>query len=272
MLISVDHVTTYSYNRPMRGVVQSHRLWPCECDGQRVLAWQVTVTDGQRGGAFRDGTGDRIEAWTVTGPVSEIAVTVRGTVETMDTAGILRGRREKVPPMAWLSVTAATRPDVAITDLAQKSRGAGDALAVAHAMSAAVGEAIAWTPGATKPHTTASEALALGEGVCQDHTHVLIAAARTAGMPARYVAGYLLTEGSEAGEAAHAWAEIWIEGLGWVGFDPVNVCCPDMRYIRLGSGLDAMDAAPIRGTARGPGEESLTVSLNVSQAQAQSQQ
>ena len=69
------------------------------------------------------------------------------------------------------------------------------------------------------------------------------------------------------GEVAHAWAEIWVQGLGWIGFDPANACCPDDRYIRLGSGLDAQDAAPIRGTARGPGAEILDVSVAVQAVQ-----
>ncbi len=68
-------------------------------------------------------------------------------------------------------------------------------------------------------------------------------------------------------EAAHAWAEICVPGLGWVGFDPANRCCPDDRYIRLGSGLDAQDAAPIRGIARGRGPKILDVTVAVQAVQ-----
>jgi transglutaminase-like putative cysteine protease len=273
MLLSVEHVTTYTYDRPVRGVVQSHRLTPADHEGQRVLSWDVTVTDGLRGGGFRDGAGDWVQGWTVNGPVSAIAVTVRGLVETADTTGILRGHKEKVPPMAWLTATPATRADAAIAELATKARAAGDALAVAHAMTEAVAGAIKWTRGATRAHTTAAEALALGEGVCQDHAHVLIAMARAAGYPARYVAGYvMMDEGPAAQDAAHAWAEVWVDGLGWVGFDPANSCCPDARYIRLGSGMDAQEAAPIRGTTRGgAGEEKMDVSVTIAEAKAQSQ-
>jgi transglutaminase-like putative cysteine protease len=80
----------------------------------------------------------------------------------------------------------------------------------------------------------------LGEGVCQDHAHALISLARTIGLPARYVSGYLHADADgHAHEAAHAWAEVWVEGLGWIGFDAANRCCPDERYVRLGSGYDA---------------------------------
>ena len=140
--------------------------------------------------------------------------------------------------------------------------------------SAAVAEAIAWEPGTTHSHTTAAEALEEGRGVCQDHAHALIALAHASDLPARYVTGYLLTD-AEEGEAAHAWAEVHIQGLGWVGFDPANRCCPDDRYIRLGSGRNALEAAPIRGVSRGGGEEAMAVSVLVTdaaQAQVQSQQ
>ena len=78
--------------------------------------------------------------------------------------------------------------------------------------------------------------------------------------------GYLFS-GTETGEAAHAWAEIWIEGLGWVGFDPANRCCPDERHIRLACGRDAEGAAPVRGTVRGTAEESTQIAVAVAQAQ-----
>lgn len=272
MLLTVDHRTRYAWDRPVRGLVQSHRLSPAAFDGQRVHAWEVTVTGGVRGGGFRDGAGDWVQGWTVAGPVEAVEVRVTGLVETADTAGVLRGHRESVPPGAWLRATAATRADAGLKALADSARSADGPLATVHAASAAIAAAIAYVPGATAPQTTAAEALAKGEGVCQDHAQAMIACARSLGLPARYVTGYLFTEADPA-EAAHAWAEVWIEGLGWTGFDPANRCCPDARYIRLGCGLDARDAAPIRGVARGSAAgERLEVEVRVAQAQAQAQQ
>lgn len=269
MILTVLHATTYRYQEPVRGVVQSHRLTPSAFDGQKVLRWRVEVEGGLPGGGFRDGAGDWIQSCSVRGPVSEITVRVTGDVETFDLAGVLRGHRETVPPEAYLRETAATRPDAALTELGRTAAtGAQDALEAAHRLSAAVGAAIAYTPGTTHAHTTAAEALAQAEGVCQDHAHALIAAARSQGMPARYVSGYLMAAADAAPhEAAHAWAEIFIAGLGWIGFDPANECCPDDRFIRLGSGYDARDAAPIRGIARGPGSESLDVTVAIQAVQ-----
>lgn len=266
MRLTVDHQTRYTYDTPVRSIVQSHRLSPSIFAGQKLIDWEVTVTGGVLGARHRDGAGDVVQGWTIAGPVSEVAVQVRGTVETKDLSGVLRGHRETASPDCYLRETAPTRTDAALTALSLGVEAA-DPLALAHALSAAVADAIAYRPGVTHAHTTAAEALALGEGVCQDHAHALIACARTRGLPGRYVSGYLFSDADgQAHEAAHAWAEVFITGLGWVGFDPANRCCPDERYIRLGSGFDAQDAAPIRGIARGGAEEEMDVTVAVLQS------
>ncbi len=264
MLLLIDHVTRYRYGHPVRGVVQSHRLTPSRFDGQQVVEWNVTVSGGTPGGAFRDGAGDWVQGWTIKGPVDEIEVRVQGKVSTTDLAGVLRGHRESTPPLAYLRQTPATSLTPELLDLATRATEADGSLALAHALALAVSQAVAYRPGSTNAKTTAAEALAQGEGVCQDHAQVLCTIARARGMPARYVSGYLLADAEgQAHEAAHAWAELHLEGLGWVGFDPANECCPDDRYVRLGSGLDAQEAAPIRGSARTVGEERLDVTVAV---------
>jgi transglutaminase-like putative cysteine protease len=266
MRLTVDHVTRYFYDRPLRSLVQSHRLTPSNFAGQKVTDWEVTVRGGCKGAAHRDGAGDQLQGWTIAGPVSEVEVRVRGTVETNDLSGVLRGHRETVSPDCYRRATTPTRSSAALIELANEVEPK-DPLAMAHALSAKVAEAIAYRPGVTHAHTTAAEALALGEGVCQDHAHALIACARVRGIAGRYVSGYLFADADgQAHEAAHAWAELHIPGLGWVGFDPANRCCPDERYIRLGSGFDAQDAAPIRGIARGGGAEKMDVTVAVMQA------
>ncbi len=264
MLLLIDHLTRYRYDAPVRGVVQSHRLTPSTHDGQQVIDWQVTVSGGVAGGGFRDGAGDFVQGWSVKGPVSEIEVRVRGKVATTDLAGVLRGHRESVPVEAYLRDSKLTEPAGGLGTLAKVAEGAENRLSAAHLLSRTVTEAVTYTPGATKAHTTAAEALEAGEGVCQDHAHILCAVARANLIPARYVSGYLLADDEgKAHQAAHAWAELWIPGLGWVGFDAANACCPDARYVRLGSGLDAAEAAPIRGSARSTGSEILDVTVAV---------
>ncbi|MDF0600395.1 transglutaminase family protein [Psychromarinibacter sp. C21-152] len=271
MRLSVSHRTTYRFAEPVRDLVQSQRLQPADCENQRVVDWSVRAEGGQIGAGFRDGAGDWVQTLSMRGWVSGLTVEVAGEVETADLNGVLRGHRETVRPPVYLRHSRATRPSTGLRRLAEAAvAGEETGLGRAHALARTVTETIVYSPGETDAATTAAEALEHGYGVCQDQTHVLIAAALTLGIPARYVAGYLFSEGGDAmAEASHAWAELFLEGLGWVGFDPANACCPDARYIRLGSGFDAVDAAPIRGVAQGVATEYLDVEVNVAQVQQQ---
>jgi transglutaminase-like putative cysteine protease len=269
MRLAVRHGTLYKFETPMRFVTQSHRLTPVSNGIQTVQEWRVSAEGAEFGAGFVDGAGDAVNTMTVQGPVTRIEVIVEGLVETFDTAGILRNHRETVFPRVYMQPTVSTKPSRALCELRDRALDSvpdDHPLERAHRLSTAVWEAIAYTPGTTGPTTTAAEALELGHGVCQDMAHALISLAHASGLPARYVTGYLLTgEGGDEGEAAHAWAEIFVETVGWIGFDPANRCCPDERYIRLGSGRDARDAAPIRGVSRGAGLEAMDVTVEVGQ-------
>ena len=271
MRLQIRHVTTYAYDKPLRHVAMSHRLVPASFEGQNVERWDVTCEGAIFGDGFVDGAGDLVRTMTVQGPVDRVEVRVDGVVDTADSAGVLRGHREMISPLVYTRSTAATSPTRALRELrdaALRSATEPDVLSRAHSMCDAVADAIEYEAGATDASTSAAEALERGKGVCQDHAHALIALAHAADLPARYVTGSLLARDDGAAEdASHAWAEIHVEGLGWVGFDPANRCCPDARYVRLGSGRDALDAAPIRGVSRGGGVEALDVTVEVSSAQ-----
>jgi transglutaminase-like putative cysteine protease len=200
-------------------------------------------------------------------------------VETKDRSGMVQGLADPVPLSVYMRETPLTAPDKAIRELAAEVE-ALQSLERMHALSKVVFDRVAYTKGASDATTTAAAAVAEGKGVCQDHAHVFISTARVLGVPARYVTGYLVVSGAEdeiAPEASHAWAEVHIAGLGWIGFDVSNRICPTDRYVRLACGLDAGSAAPIRGTRRGGGgEEHLTVEVTVvpveaAQSQSQSQ-
>ena len=123
MKLKIIHETSYHYDQPVRGLVQSLRLTPSAHEGQRVGEWAIAVSGGERGAAFRDGAGDWIEAWTVRGPVDEVTVTIAGLIETRDTAGVLRGHRETINPLVYLRGTALTKPDAALRELALSVTG-----------------------------------------------------------------------------------------------------------------------------------------------------
>ncbi len=267
MKLHIRHVTHYKFDTPVKRLIQSHRLTPADHEGQKVLEWSVSCEGAIRGSSFLSGAGDYTETVCVQGPAEDIEIIVEGTVETQDCAGVLRGHREKVLPSAYLRPTQQTQPDAAIRSLAETAIEGLDVSAGldrAHALAAAVNDAIEYVSGETEPATTAAEALAGGKGVCQDHTHVLMSAARWVDMPARYVTGYLYSDANgQAHGESHAWAELYVDGLGWVGFDAANRCCPNDLYVRLGSGLDAQDAAPIRGLIEGQATEDLTAKVVV---------
>jgi transglutaminase-like putative cysteine protease len=124
----------------------------------------------------------------------------------------------------------------------------------------------------THPATTAAEAFALKRGVCQDLTHVFIAAARSLGIPARYVGGYFRrADGVSEQDAGHAWAEAFVPELGWIAFDAANGICATDAHVRVAVGLDYLGAAPLRGAHYGGRGEVLLVNVRVVQAAQQSQ-
>lgn len=266
MRLIVHHSTLYRYDEQAHRVVQALRLWPSTGVSQVVHHWRVEIDDHHLQPTCKDGFGNPAATHTVDRPLRSIRVAVTGEVETKDLSGVIGELIEVLPPQFFLNSTALTAADPAIRALAESCKDGQDGeIAFLHRLCGAVSDAIAYIPYQTDAQTLASEALAAGAGVCQDHAHVLIAAARHLSFPARYVSGYLCAEQGAA--ASHAWAEIYVKSLGWVGFDAANRTCPDDRYVRIAVGRDYSDAAPVRGVRRGGGAESMEVSVSVTSAQ-----
>ena len=182
----------------------------------------------------------------------------------------MQGLSEPAPVRVYLRETGTTRAGDAIRELANRSCPS-PTLDGFHRLMHAVRDAVDYQIGATSEHTTADEAFTRGRGVCQDHAHIFIAAARALKVPARYVNGYFLSGAEQPAEAHHAWAEVWVDRFGWVGFDPANRVCPTDHYVRLATGLDSASAAPIRGARRGGTNEALDVIVEVQQQNCQQQ-
>ncbi len=274
MRIRISHATTYLYAAPPKSVTQVLRLTPRNHDGQYVVNWRIDVSRDcqlhQREGAF----GNVSHSFTAEGPFDELTVTVDGEVDTQDTHGVVNGAIERFPPALFLRDTELTAADAAIVAFAEDTRAkAGtDTLTLMHALMLAINDAIVFDTDPTQVTTTAAEAFALGRGVCQDGTHIFLAAARHLGIPARYISGHFYREDDvTAQDAGHAWAEAYIDKLGWVGFDPTNGISPTEAHVRVAVGLDYLGAAPVRGTRYGGGGETLKVAVNVDLAHRQSQ-
>ncbi len=264
MRLKIRHTTRYRFDPPARFGLQQVRKTPKDGHGQWVINWSTTLTGATRQLSYEDHHHNVVELISFDRDVSEVEITSEGEMEIQDNAGVI-GRHTGPSPL-WLyeQVTPRTTAGPGVKALLKKVEGA-DALSRLHALSAMVGETVAYEVGASQPDWTAEDALSAGKGVCQDHTHVFIAAARAMGLPARYVSGYLMLDDRVDQDAMHAWAEAHVDGLGWVGFDPSNAISPDMRYVRVATGLDYSEASPVHGLRMGPGAELLDVQIAVAQ-------
>lgn len=270
MQIRVTHKTIYRYDTPIDYSFQAIRLTPQPFIGQRVLAWQVREENEGVLPNYLDGFRNVVSLLTLLREHDEACVIAEGVVDVTDQKGIVQDAPETLPPLFFLRQSPRTVVSDSLRDLVG-GVAADDAVAQLHDLMQCIHKKVRYDTDATHVHTTAAQALEEGAGVCQDHAHIFIACARLLGFPSRYVSGYLLS--SEPGreetfEASHAWAESYIDGVGWVGFDPANQVCPTDQYIRTAIALDYDGAAPVRGIWRGKAEESLAVTVSVQQTGA----
>jgi transglutaminase-like putative cysteine protease len=274
MRIRISHLTSYVYGTPATSVIQMLRLTPRNHDGQYVARWRIDVSIDCRLDQHEDAFGNLTHTFSTDGPFSDLAVMVEGEVETRDTQGIVRGTVERFPPSLYLRATALTTPDADICAFAAASRDAedGNVLNLLHHMLERLHDDMVYDTDPTQVATTAPQAFALKRGVCQDLTHIFIAAARSLAIPARYVGGYFRRDdGVDEQGAGHAWAEAFVPELGWVAFDPANGLCATDAHVRVAVGLDYLGAAPLRGTRYGGGGEVMSVKVRVDQASQQTQ-
>lgn len=273
MRIVVKHETTYRYESPAKSVIQKLLLTPRNHCGQHFLDWRIDMDRDVRLRSIEDAFGNIMHSCSVDGPIDQLSTTIEGEVETFDTAGVVSGAVERFPPTLYLRDTPLTVADDALRDFALATTARESAtLAKLHALLDSLHTSLVFDTDATHSATTAIEAFAHKQGVCQDFAHIFIACARTANIPARYVSGYLLrSDGCEEQTAGHAWTEAFVEDLGWVGFDPAHGLSPDENYVRVAVALDYLGAAPIRGARSGGMGEELKVQVRVSAAQSQMQ-
>ncbi|MCW1382503.1 transglutaminase family protein [Novosphingobium sp. KCTC 2891] len=265
MRLAIDHTTHYRFSGPVSRGQQRLRLKPKESAGQSVLEWAIHLDGARCEVEYDDENSNHVTLISFEPGTTEVTIRCEGVVETSDVAGIIGRHAGYLPRWHFLQQTDLTAPGPRLRALAASLDSTGDALTKLHALSSLVRETIAYELGYTDAATTAEAALADGRGVCQDHAHVFIGAARLLGIPARYVSGYLMMNDRVEQNAGHAWAEAMVEGLGWVGFDVSNGICPDVRYVRVATGRDYRDAAPITGIRTGARDETMHVKLAVEQ-------
>lgn len=264
MRLKIHHTTRYVFEAPVAYGLQQLRKTPKTWPEQQIISWSTEISGGRKELTFDDHHRNTVELINIDKNATELSLTSFGEVDLTDTAGVVGRHRGPAPLWLYLRQTERTKPGTGVRELV---RGVGDGtpLERMHALSTAIREAVAYEVGASEAHWTAEDSLSDGHGVCQDHTHILLSCARALGVPARYVSGYLMLDDRTAQDAMHAWAEAHFDGLGWVGFDVSNGISPDTRYVRVATGLDYLDAAPVSGTRIGGAGETLEVAITVAQ-------
>jgi transglutaminase-like putative cysteine protease len=269
MRLAIVHETKYRYATPANYSIQYLRLSPQPTPQQKVINWQLDLPGPAR--PFVDGFGNTAHVLVIDKPHQEIRIRARGEVEVSDEPLVLPDSGPHRPEL-FMRSTELTAQDEAIIRFSDgfRRQTANNRAAAVEALMAAVREKVEYKKGVTEVSTTAAKAFARGAGVCQDHAHVFVACCRTLNIPARYVSGYLAPKeltaanGSPRELASHAWAEAWIDGVGWQGFDVANQVRAHGRHVRVAVGLDYLDACPVRGFHRGGTGESLGVEVHVS--------
>ena len=278
----VEHLSDFRYEKPAQGSLMVLRLHPRADGGQRVASFALEIEPAAAPIAFQDPFGNACHLFNVHRTHEHTVVKSRAEVETApapDLPDRLGGDAwaalaEAAPPLAYwefLTPSRFARPSPALAAFVEAkdlSRG-GDPLSSLLELGRALHAAFRYEPGSTAVDSPIEHILETGRGVCQDYTHVMIAIARSWGIPSRYVSGYLHREGAPGEQtpegASHAWAEFLLPDLGWFGIDPTNDTIADHRHVRIALGRDYADAAPTRGAVFGGGESRLDVAVRVAE-------
>jgi transglutaminase-like putative cysteine protease len=265
MQLHIRHETRYAYEESVSYSIQSLKLTPRTDPGQRVLSWRI-MAPGERLEQV-DPYGNLTQVVTVEAPHRELRIVVEGVVDVTDRGdsslapSVLTG---ELSPLAFLASTSLTRADDGVRLVAERHLGRHPATrATLLDLVDGVRKAVNYEPGVTDVQHAASEVLELGSGVCQDQAHVYIACCRAAGVPARYVSGYVYT-GTTGEVASHAWVDAWLgQDDGWLSLDVTHAQMAGAAHCRLAVGRDYLDAAPVRGVRRGGGREQLSVAVKL---------
>lgn len=265
MRFEITHVTSFEYSAPIAETVMEMRLRPLDGAGQRCVDFHLEVEPRVRLRSYRDGYGNQVHYFNLLRLHPRLRVTSRASVET------------------GLPVHRDGRPDALVLDFLRFRPPAGDVpgvrkLAAAHlpagpepaaveaaldGLALAISRDFLYDPAVTNVYSSVEEVLALRAGVCQDFAHLFIAAARALGVPARYVSGYIYVpgEGGLTEGASHAWAEAWVSGKGWLGYDATHPIRAGANHVRVAVGRDYRDAAPTRGVYVGSATGTMDVSV-----------
>jgi transglutaminase-like putative cysteine protease len=269
MIFRVRHTTHFTYEKPAYESHNEARMTPRPSPGQRCLETQIEVSPPAAILEFRDAFGNTAHAISVHEPHDELTIVAECVVERSEPRAL---KALRVPFSEFLADDDARSRDrveflnptrhVPFSDRLRRffwsMRPAANERVdeFVNRVGRLVRDQFEYEPGATHVHSSVDDILAAGGGVCQDFAHLMIGVLRLAGIPTRYVSGYLAPEtGTEIVEEreSHAWVEVLLPGAGWVGFDPTHRGRTTNRHVRIAVGRDYADATPLRGVYRSSG-------------------
>jgi transglutaminase-like putative cysteine protease len=286
MLYRITHTTRFEYDEPAYDSQNELHMRPWDRDGQRCLEFELTADQPASIFAFEDFFGNRTHSLSVSPVHEKLAIVARSMVEltpppTPGNCGVTFADFLRDDPIRnniyfeYLNESRFIPFSERLRKFFWMARPEDDEDVTAYVtrMAAYVRDQFEYETSKTHVHSSINDILKSGGGVCQDFAHLTIGILRLAGIPARYVSGYLAPgTGSPAAidvtaQASHAWLEAWIPGMGWSGFDPTHRCATDGRHIGVAAGRDYGDVPPLRGVFRSDGTTSaMSVDLSVERA------
>lgn len=266
MLLKISYKTKYNYDAPIDYALQQARITPKSRNGQTVLDWKIELSGAKTELEYSDENNNLVTLLSMESGTQEFEVYCHGEVEVENLSGVVGPHGGYAPLWYFQRSTPLTKAGPRVRKTAQElGASPNNEIEYFHGLSALIAEKVKYQQYSTEISMGAEDVLENATGVCQDHAHVFIAVARNLGFPSRYVSGYLMMDDRVDQEATHGWAEVYLSDLGWVGFDVSNGISPDDRYVRVATGLDYQQAAPLSGLRFGSGNESMIVSLQVQQ-------
>jgi transglutaminase-like putative cysteine protease/predicted glutamine amidotransferase len=287
-VFDILHRTTYKYDKPVERSAHVLRLTPAHDRMQTVLSHKLTISVPHQSREYEDVFGNCVRRVEIDSPFSEMVIESRSVVEVLDVdpLGTEHIHVSSTIPLVWMPwqrqvlepyLLPPELPETELSDLAQYAmsfvkRNDSDLLATLLDINDSIHREYAYQPGATDNLTTAFDVYVNRRGVCQDFTNLFICLARLLGVPARYVCGYVYTGPKSGellphqrqGEASHAWVQLYLPKVGWIGFDPTNGTVTQTEHVRTAVGRNRLDATPTAGTIFvGGGGETLTVDVRV---------
>jgi transglutaminase-like putative cysteine protease len=285
MRFEICHTTGYRYDHPASEAYVEARLTPPERASQRILAHEIVFDPAAPVSAYDDYFGNRTVFYSMVRRHERLTVTNRLTVETSAPvlpSGAMEltvGEARQIFSSMATEVFDYLRPTEAVPNGGESGKWARRLLRsdaslreAIEGLNAEIHRGFKYRKGATDNWTPLVAIWKARAGVCQDFAHVMLSILRTAGLPARYVCGYIETDPPKDGRrlvgsvATHAWVEVMVPGLEWVALDPTNNQWCGERHVAVSFGRDFADATPLRGTFKGSGGQEMSVKVVMKRA------